>query len=52
MREIACRTTASGKKFSFLFTDFTGVADRAEVIARTECGFALHSPLYCPLPQP
>ena len=30
----------------------TGVTDRAEVIARTECGFALHSPLYYPLPQP
>ena len=50
MREIAWRTTATGKKFSFLFTQ--GVTDRAEVIARTECGFALHSPLYCPLPQP
>ena len=50
MREIAWRTTATGKKFSFLFT---GVAEpSAEVIARTECGFALHSPLYYPLPQP
>ena len=50
MREIAWRTTATGKKFSFLFTQ--GSLTEAEVIARTECGFALHSPLYCPLPQP